>query len=249
MEEKRVRFGMLDSLRGFVLLHMVLFHLLYDVQNIIGYEMEWFGGRAVYWWQQCICWGFVLISGFTWSLGRKPVRRGIQVFLAGLVISGVTYLFLPSERIFFGVLSFLGVSMILLKGVEGWLRRWNPWFGLLFGLSLFGFCKNLAAGYLGFFGEPLLMLPKGWYANYGTAILGCPFPGFYSSDYVPLFPGFFMFLTGYFLWRLLGEEEAVKRFLRKRVPILDWLGKRSLWIYMLHQPVLLGALLGVSYFL
>lgn len=246
MKDKKIRYGLIDALRGLALVNMIIFHLLYDLQFTMGVNIPWFTGRGAYWWQQGICWSFVLISGFTWSLGHRQLRRGIEVFLCGLVISMVTYLFIPEERIFFGVLSFLGLSMLLLIPLKSFLKKWNPWAGFVLCAALFGFCKNAALGFFGFFGIPVIWLPRFFYANYGTAILGFPFQGFYSSDYVPLIPGFFMFLCGYFLWRLFSLEKCQRKVLEVKIPGLQWCGRNSLWIYMLHQPILMGILMLLS---
>lgn len=243
LQKKSPRYGLIDSLRGFVIINMIAFHLLYDLKYVMGLPVPWYTIGNAYWWQQGICWSFVLISGFCWKLGRHPVRRGLTVSVCGLVIMAVVWVFLPSERIFFGVLSFLGLAMLLLVPLERLFRKCPAWPGLAIFLLLFAFSKGLANGYLGFFGTRLVELPKAWYANYATTILGLPFPGFVSSDYVPLFPGFFLFAAGYFLWRLLKEPlERSGLFVRECGP-LSWLGRNSLVIYMLHQPVLMGAVL------
>ena len=72
-----------------------------------------------------------------------------------------------------------------------------------------------------------------------TAYLGFPFPGFRSTDYFSLVPWLFLFLTGYFLFRLTGQRLAAAPDLGRCVP-LEALGRRSLLVYMLHQPVLYG---------
>ena len=84
-------------------------------------------------------------------------------------------------------------------------------------------------------------LPASLYRNLLTAYLGFPNPGFFSTDYFPLFPWFFLFLTGHFLHRLLEEKDLNQRlFSRGQVPVLNWMGRHSLIIYLLHQPVLYG---------
>lgn len=241
--EKNVRYGMIDSLRGFALVNMILFHLLYDLTSIIGLDIPWFRSAGAYWWQQGIVWGFVLISGMSWNLGTKKVRRGLEVSAAGLLIMAVTRAVLPSEQIFFGVLSFLGLSMLLMIPADRLVRRWNPLAGLGASLALFAFCRHMAEGFLGFFGVPVIRLPESLYSGYLSAALGFPFEGFYSSDYVPMLPGFFCFTAGYFLWKLLCRRESARRALFPAVPGLAWLGRHSLWIYLLHQPVLLGLVL------
>ena len=67
--------------------------------------------------------------------------------------------------------------------------------------------------------------------------LGFPMPGFWSTDYFSLLPWYAWFLCGYFLregFRRAGLEER----LQLQVPVLAWMGRHSLPIYLAHQPVL-----------
>ena len=98
-------------------------------------------------------------------------------------------------------------------------------------------------GTLGFEGWVLGTVPEGLYRNLLTAYIGFPPPDFFSTDYFSLLPWLFLFLTGYFLRRLLAgplerlDPDAL------RCPPLCALGRRSLPVYMLHQPVVYGVLL------
>jgi uncharacterized membrane protein len=73
---------------------------------------------------------------------------------------------------------------------------------------------------------------------------GFVYPGFSSSDYFPLLPNLGYFLLGAVLGRTIYRH---KRSLLPQVsqsnPIvraLCFCGRQSLWIYLLHQPVLAG---------
>ena len=81
------RLSLLDALRGFALLNMVLYHILYDVVYIFGHPIGWYQSAAGYVWEQFICWSFILLSGFCFSLGSRPIKRGLLVFGAGGVSS------------------------------------------------------------------------------------------------------------------------------------------------------------------
>ena len=105
--------------------------------------------------------------------------------------------------------------------------------------ALFVLTQSVNRGYLGFEGLRLAALPGELYRNMATAYLGFPFPGFRSTDYFSLVPWLFLFLTGYFLFRLTGQRLAAAPDLGRCAP-LEALGRRSLLVYMLHQPVLYG---------
>ena len=79
--------------------------------------------------------------------------------------------------------------------------------------------------------------------NLLTAWLGFPGPGFSSTDYFSLIPWLFLFLAGYFLRRLLDRPLERLDPDALRCPPLCALGRWSLPVYMLHQPVVYGVLL------
>ena len=110
----KIRYHALDTLRGFTLLNMIIYHLLWDLVYIYDLPCSWFNGTAAYIWQQSICWTFILLSGFCWQLGSKPLKRGLTVFAAGILVTVVTVTFLPDEQIYFGILTLLGSCMVLL---------------------------------------------------------------------------------------------------------------------------------------
>ena len=71
--------------------------------------------------------------------------------------------------------------------------------------------------------------------------LGFPGSDFYSDDYFPLIPWIFMYLCGYFLSPAVVE--ACRKRPGKRVEPLTFMGRRSLVVYMLHQPIVYGLLM------
>ena len=73
-------------------------------------------------------------------------------------------------------------------------------------------------------------------------VLGFAPYGFASSDYFPLFPNLGYFLLGAVLGRALYAEK--KSLLPRENPpakALQWMGRKSLLIYLLHQPILAAA--------
>ena len=65
-----------------------------------------------------------------------------------------------------------------------------------------------------------------------------------TEDYVPLFPWLGVVLVGVAVghWLLAREAVAVAALGRATPAWLAWLGRHSLLVYLLHQPLLIGIL-------
>ncbi len=243
---KRPHYGLLDTVRGLCILSMVAYHGMYDLVDIFGLPSAWYTGLPGYIWQQSICWTFILLSGMCWQLSRHHVKRGLLLVGYGASISLITWLVMPSQRILYGVLNLLGLSALLLIPLDKLFRKVPAWAGLGGALLLFALTKNVSRGSLGFEGLVLCPLPEWLYATDLFAVAGFPSPTFWSTDYFPLLPWFFLFCAGYFLWGLLSQSEWAKERLASGVRPLSFLGRHSLIIYLAHQPVLMGVFLAVG---
>lgn len=240
-EQRRQRYGALDWIRGITLISMILYHGAWDLVYMFGVNWDWYRSKGAYAWQQSICWTFILLSGFCWALGqnrRRKLRRGLLVFSGGALITAATVWFLPENRVVFGVLTLLGSCMILLLPLQGAIRKIPPAAGMAASAVLFVLTRDVNRGFLGFEGWNPVALPDGWYRNLFTAWLGFPEPSFFSTDYFSLFPWIFLFLTGVF-FSLWMQKKGMPRCLSDvRIPALEWAGRHSLELYMVHQPVL-----------
>ncbi len=226
MTKKRV--WELDAVRGICILGMIVVHLFYDLTAIGGKSLDLPG-----WFHLIRQYGhilFVLISGICATLsGNSPLKRGLVVFASGLL---VTYVTMFMEQLFgfkdlhvwFGILHMIGLCMILYT-----LFRKLPFWAL----ALFG-AAFLALGF--------------WMQTRTVSVdylfpLGLRSANFYvGSDYFALFPGFGWFLIGAAIGKtayrrkesLLPKVNADFFLLRG----LRFVGRYSLWFYLLHQPVL-----------
>ena len=172
--------------------------------------------------------------------GHHPFRRGAVVFGAGALVTAVTLLFLPEDVVWFGVLTLLGSSMLLTAALDPLLRRVPPAVGVAVSALLFWVTYPTMNGFWNLPGGRLA-LPQALYASYTTAYLGFMPKSFFSTDYFPLLPWLFLFWAGYFLHHLVGRGRLAP--LRRSVcPPLGWMGRHSLVLYLLHQPVILGVL-------
>ena len=239
-EGKRPHYGLLDTVRGVCILSMVAYHGMYDLVDIFGLPSAWYTGLPGYIWQQSICWTFILLSGMCWQLSRRHVKRGLLLVGCGAAITLITWLVMPSQRILYGVLNLLGLSALLLIPLDKVFRKIPAWAGLVGALLLFALTKNVARGSLGFEGLVLCRLPRWLYATDLLAVVGFPSPSFWSTDYFPLLPWFFLFCAGYFLWSLLDKSPRAKAMLQPGLRPLSFLGRHSLAIYLIHQPALMA---------
>lgn len=238
MEKKR-RYELLDAFRGFTILSMIGYHFSYDVFILYGRYPGWLSNPFGYIWQQSICISFILICGLCASFSRNLLKRGILINVCGLIITVVTLIASPSAVVYFGVLNLLGCSLLLLIPVKKMINEKNWWFACILSFLCFLLFRHAADGYLGFGGRILYALPFALYETKWMVPFGFPYAGFRSSDYFPIIPWFFLFLTGYCFSFYLKKAEWLKRFLEPRIPVLSWIGKHSLVIYMAHQPALM----------
>ena len=241
MLARKSRLSGLDTLRGITLISMIAYHASWDLVYMFGVKWDWYRSFGTYVWQQSICWTFIPLSGFCLHLGRHRLRRGLLAFGGGALVSAVTMIFMPDSRVFCGVLTLLGSATLLSIPLEPLLRRIPARGGLAGSFALFMLLRNVNDGFLGFEGAHLAVLPEGLYSDLFTACLGFPPAGFFSTDYFSLLPWLFLFLTGYFLYDLRRDEPCALR-----LPIVTAMGRHSLLIYLLHQPVIYAVLMGLE---
>ena len=258
-----MRYRLLDTLRGFSLVSMILYHICWDLVNLYRFDWQWYQGTPGHVWQQSICWGFILISGFCMGLkngkqeSQLSYKRGLVVLAAGVLVTVATLLFTPESPIIFGVLFFLGCAMLLTTALLPLLRNCSCKGGLLLTGLLFFLLRNINEETLGFENLIFCRLPESWYRHGLLAtFFGLQDKEFFSTDYFSLIPWYFLFLAGYFLCRCLTEKngqpdhdeqsennpEAIAVLpagFAKGIPFFEILGKHSLPIYLLHQPIIL----------
>ncbi|MCX6699113.1 MAG: heparan-alpha-glucosaminide N-acetyltransferase [Methanomicrobiales archaeon] len=235
------RFFEIDQMRGLAVIMMVLYHVLFDVYFFNIYPVDVTSG---FWkiFAMVTASLFLLLVGvsFTISAARAEVamdgrslflkflKRGIFILLIAALITVVTWWYLGEGYIIFGILHLIGISIII-----------APFFFHRRLLSLFGGIVFIVVGILlQAVRGPSLLLP-----------LGVHPVSFYSVDYTPIFPWFGLVLIGIFLGELLypgGKRgyslpEFTQYGKLQEFPgtAFAFLGRHSLAIYILHQPVLI----------
>jgi len=216
---KKERAWELDLLRGIALLLMIIFHVVFDLRDIYSYPVYYDRG-IFYYVGKVSAILFMLISGISCSFSRSNVKRGIRVLLIAMVITLATYLFDPGLIIKFGILHFLGISMIL--------------FPLFNGLNK----------YFIFIIATLIIIVGNFFSTLTVPFeylfpIGLMSSSFTSSDYYPLLPWFGVFLYGVAFSKIIyREKKSVFNFKVKDNPLL-FMGRHTLAVYLIHQPLIL----------
>lgn len=217
------RIQLLDAARGLSILLMVAYHFGYDLVlfNLLPHNVLYNPLLNVL--QPFFAGLFIFVSGISCRFSRSNLRRGVEMLALAAVITAVTYWM--GSPAWFGIIHFLGVSAILFALLRPFLDRipGPPLAGIY--LVLF-FLGNYLAGQT----YEIRFL---WW-------LGLRHPEFRSSDYFPLLPWFFLYLAGALAGRYIVANKLPKRFYTLRIPFFAAVGRNTLLIYALHQPVLYG---------
>ncbi len=219
----------IDFIRGIAIILMVIFHVIVDLKDFHDLHFEYLNG---FWYYEgkLAAILFIVISGISCTFSRNTMKRGITVFAFGMVVTVATYFFDPQTYINFGILHFLGASMILASFLNK-LGKKNVIF--LWGTII------IIVGYLFdhmYVNSPYLF-PVGLITKH-----------YQSLDFYPLFPWFGIFLYGMGLGKTLyANKKSLLAFLPKH-DFISLIGRHSLAIYLLHQPVLLTTLYVIFYF-
>lgn len=237
------RLLLIDCIRGFTLINMIIYHGMWDIKYLFGIDIPYFGKLPSYIYQQLICCTFILLSGFCVNLGKRKLRRGLTVLCAGFIIELVTAVFTPQSRIIFGILTFMGTAMLIMIPIERLLKKLSAAVISTASLILFIVTRNINNGIIGFEGLLSARLPDALYKGYAATFLGFTDRTFTSADYFSVFPWIFLFIFGYSAGKmLLSSNTAVNIMAKANCPPLGFIGRHSLIIYMLHQPVVYGIL-------
>ncbi len=222
---RAARLTEIDCLRGIAIVLMIIFHTVFDLSYFYQQPIDYLNG---FWYYQGKTSAvlFMFVSGISCMLSRNSIHRGFQVLGTGLVITITTYFFSPAAYIRFGILHLLGVGMI----AAPWLKRYNVKTLALAGTVCIAAGKQTAN----------LSATMSWLIPFGVTP-----PNFASLDYYPIFPWLGVILYGMAAGKLLyPDKQAIwpAAALYRSARWLNWLGRHSLVIYLVHQPLILATL-------
>ena len=239
MEEKKKRIEIIDALRGFAIILMVIHHALYNTVAFLD-APRWLYSNPYFDVLQALFIGlFILISGISSRFSKGNVERGSIVIVIAVLITYVTVRM--DMPIFFGILHLLGFMMIfygLTRKLWDNIPRKAAPFIYIFLIVI----STLARMYLSPTSEnPVIsdiLSVLGWYQ-----------PGFINFDKQVILPWIFVFLFGTWVGEYIKEGRFPARFYEMKVPFFPLIGRHALMVYVLHQPVLFGITMGIAYFM
>lgn len=228
-----MRFSELDVARGIGILLVVVYHIFFDlayfgVGNWLANPVVWAAGRlaAVL---------LIGVAGVSLSVSMKKWRgrsgetrhhakRVLLLAGVALLITFATWIYPHEGFIFFGIIHFIAIASIV---------------GFLLGNS------RMAIAMLVVLSLPAWFWLQTQYTNdIFLSILGGR-TGIYTLDLYTFFPWIGLFCAG----MLAGDSLYAKEGRRVKVrylpsnPLLEWMGKNSLAIYLVHQLILIGLLM------
>ena len=233
----------LDAVRGLAMVWMTLFHLSFDL-NAFGYWRQDFYNDPFWTWQRTLivslflgCAGvgqaMAVLQGQSWP---RFWRRWAQVEACALLVSLGSWLMYPQTFIYFGVLHGMAVMLLVARLTVPW-GRWLWLLGVMaiamHYIAIYAIQTRATAYFIDIFNSPWL----NW--------LGLNTLKPITQDFVPVLPWLGVMWWGVALgvwlkrigpWQPAWSMPVIARPLAR-------LGRRSLSYYMLHQPVMIGALI------
>lgn len=231
------RYIEIDFYRGVAILMMILFHALFDLNLYQITSLPIFTNPFWLVYRETGVFIFMSVSGFCLFLEHhKKIRwkafwiRFFKLMAAGGLITLATYYYNPTKTIWLGILQFFaGASLLGLFFLK--FQKSNLILGILI----------VALGFIGNANEAKNFIHPGFtWLGFGTMQLE-------TFEIFPLIPFFGYYLIGiylgqyflghkedYFILKLNGQSSGVR--------FTSFMGKHSLLIYLIHQPILVGSI-------
>ena len=238
----------IDALRGAALLWMTGFHFCFDLdyfgwwpQDFL-HDARWTLQRTAIVSVFVFCAGMGQAVAHEQSLGwRRFWRRWWQIVACAAIVTAASWFMFPRSFIYFGVLHGMALMLLIARISAGW----GLWLWPLGALAVFA--PTVAH----------VVLTGGmaeWASVFNSRVLnwlGLVTRKPFTEDYVPLLPWLGVLWWGLASGRWLLRRK--RRWLAHRLPRvatpLVAMGRWSLSYYMLHQPVMMGGMAAVAWWL
>ena len=243
------RFEALDALRGLAMVWMTAFHFSFDL-NQFGFIKQDFYRDPLWTWQRTFilslflfCAGMgqavALAQGQSWP---RFWRRWCQVAGCALLVTAGSWWMYPQSFIYFGVLHGMALMLIIVRLTAHWGAWLWGWGGAVIAIkyiAVYALTAAASAELIHIFNSPGL--------NWLGLITQKPI----TEDYVPLLPWLGVMwwgaaAGGWWAARRTTSGHRQLPFTSKVLRPLVLMGRWSLSYYVLHQPLLICALMVLS---
>ncbi len=263
--EKRIH--EIDFIRGLLMMLVIMDHLfwffktysgiIYDHNNVqffkVCYDIfnfYWTSNIRVII-RQLALFGFVFISGISCAFSRNNWKRAAQMILVWGALSLVTNIIHAVTRYQFNGGDIPNLSIVLdfnVIGVLAWSiliycffqnRSWKAL--AAFGLGAFLFTIIVIPTLLSISGIEQYPMPALWRFDFSEEYLITSGGVYFYGDWLPLFPYICYFFLGAIVAKLLYKDKqslipSRKEFERP----FCFVGRHAIWVYLLHEPILMG---------
>ncbi|SCW54970.1 Uncharacterized membrane protein [Ruminococcaceae bacterium YRB3002] len=234
----------LDTLRGLAMVFVIWMHISWDLRYLFGLAecsyllAPWFEGLV----HPFFLVIFVGVSGVCCTFSRSNVKRGLKLISVALALTAgtavATYAFGFDCLIVFNVLHLLSVGIFIYALVELLEKKFsipankvNVLLGLI---GVFAIILGMTISNYDYKVNTPLLIPTG-------IMMECT-PS--MADYMPLFPWIGVFMVGALTGRVCYHEKKTvvppkSDIVRRITAPLEFIGRHSLLIYIVHQPVVL----------
>jgi uncharacterized membrane protein len=219
MKRKVERIWEIDLLRGIALILMIYFHVIYDMKEIYDYSVTYASGPNYYLGKVAGSL-FIFVAGISSSITRSNIKRAVKLLALALVITAITHLYDANLGIKFGILHFLGISIL----TSTFMTR----------------LKEYELVFLGSVVIAIATYTSGIKLNHDLLFfVGITTNNFISSDFYPLIPWYGVFLYGLAAGKYFYKSRKSIVIYHPKDNILTKAGRRTLVIYLIHQPAIL----------
>jgi len=219
-----------DLARGLAVVLMLIYHFVFDLSYLGMVETAMYSGIWLVI-ARIIQFTFLFLAGISLFLSyeqkqegyaKYQLTRGLKLMVIAIGITAITWLLFPGDYIRFGILHLISIGII-----TGSLITHDPIMAIPIAIVVF---------LLG----PVFQSMQ--VTNSLLLIFGAIPPEFTSLDYFPIFPWLGIIFLGIGLAPMLKKWGLFKKGSKEK-PIISFLGQNSLIIYLVHQPIIIGALL------
>ncbi len=241
----------LDVLRGVAMIFVIFMHVSWDLRYAYGLAKcsyllaPWFEGLM----HPFFLVVFVSVSGVCCTFSRNNVIRGAKLLIVALLLTAgslfATYILHFEFLVIFNVLHLLTCGIFiyaLIAHIEKKHQVSPKLVNALMGFTgIFAIILGSTISEFNFKVDSPLLIPTGIMMQSTPAM----------DDYMPLFPWIGVFLVGAVIGRVCYSEKKTlippKHDITRRITApFEFIGRHSLVIYIVHQPVVMGILYLIS---